>query len=64
MIKTLVSIPLDMRLDVLEEMDFGPGRCKEFLVNWTELGGICWISEKMVQNLEELFIAWDGPPRP
>ncbi len=63
MIKSLVSIPLDMRVDVLEVVDFGPGRKKEYLVNWTEMGGICWISEQTMRGLEELFAAWDGPPR-
>lgn len=67
MIKSLVSIPLDMRVDVIEQQDFGPGRKKEYFILWAGLPcstapKFQWISSLQMEALEKLFEAWPNKP--
>jgi len=63
MIKSLVSIPLDMRVDVIEQQDFGPGRTIQYFIQWvglpcSDLPKFEWISSRQMEALERLFDAW------
>jgi len=63
MIKSMVSIPLDLRVDVMDAVDFGPERGVQYLVNCTEAEEMFWVTPHQLEGLEMLVEAWEGPPR-